>query len=156
MSDAILYTGQDDFDSIVLRWLVIEKEAPVVVQRLGPGNVSVVTPPYMVDQDLQLFDHWVILQYLQERYPGEQLMPIDPQVRGQIRQICSLLRDGEVAEEELAQIITKQRRLFLLGDTFTLADIYAGSFLTINQPRLVATDKYLKRLRKRPGLKEAQ
>lgn len=125
MSEATLYAGETDYDSIVLRWLVIEKEAPIAVKRLGSHNVHQVEPPYLIDHNLQLFDHWVILEYLQERYPMNVFMPVDPAVRAQIRQICSMIRAMEVSQDEL-NIMLGHHKNFLLGDTFTLADIYAG------------------------------
>lgn len=154
MSEAILYTGQHDFDSTALRWLVAEKEAPVLVRWLGPHTTHLVEPPYLIDRELQLTDHWTIVQYLQERYPGEQLMPVDPQVRGMIRQMCVFLRDGDTTEEELCEILPR-RGAYILGDAFTLADVYAGAFLTARAPTKVKTKEYLLRLLRRPTWKEA-
>lgn len=147
MSEATLYTGYSDYDSIVLRWLVKEKEAPLTVKRLGTHTLHMIEPPYLVDRELQLFDHWTIVQYMQERYPGEQLMPVDPQVRAQIRQMCVLLREGEGIDyrAEIAELLDT-RYPFLLGDMFTMADVYAGARLVYEKPNSMLLIAYKQRM----------
>jgi len=157
--DATLYTDEDSFDSVVLRWIVIEKECPVVVRTLVASARNTVRLPYFQDRSLALFDHNVVLQYLQERYPGEELLPSDPQLRGQIRQICTLIRETEDGHSIVSDLDSMLRgNEYLVGREFSLADVYAGAWLqTSDLPEALPTrvDNYWKKLAARPAYREA-
>lgn len=155
--ETTLVSSPDSYDSFVLRWMCYEKEAVVQHKLLRQVN-SALPLPYLLDQDLQLFDHNVVVQYLQERYPGEPLLPQDPRVRAQIRQICVLLRE---AKGDIVPDLTYMlgRSTYLIGE-FSMADIYAGADLRqrwqdgeLQLPASVAV--YWERLRARPAFKKA-
>ncbi len=158
--DATLYTDEGSFDSVVLHWIVLEKECPVVIRTLVASARNTVRLPYFQDRSLALFDHNVVLQYLQERYPGEELLPSDPQLRGQIRQICTLIRETEEGHSIVSDLdLMLRENEYLAGPEFTLADVYAGAWLqtTCDLPKALPTrvDNYRKRLAARPAYKEA-
>ena len=157
--DATLYTDEYSFDGIVLSWIIREKECPVDVTILPTSPRNTVKLPYFQDRGFALFDHTVVLQYLQERYPGEELLPSDPQLRGQIRQICMFIRDTEDVEsivEDLDEML--QGNEYLVGHAFSLADVYAGTWLQMNSDLPTAlparVDNYWKKLVARPAYKE--
>lgn len=156
--DATLYTDEDSFDSVVLRWIVLEKECPIVVRTLIASARNTVRLPYFQDRSLALFDHNVVLQYLQERYPGEELLPSDPQLRGQIRQICTLIRETEDSIVSDLDSMLRENE-YLAGPEFTLADVYAGAWLqtTCDLPKAlpIRVDNYRTRLAARPAYREA-
>lgn len=158
--DATLYTDEDSFDSMVLRWIVLEKECPLVIKTITASVRNTVKLPYFQDRGFALFDHHVVLQYLQERYPGEELLPADPQLRGQIRQICTLIREtenGDSIVDDLNSMLKPNE--YLVGPNFSLADIYAGAWLQTSRalPKAlpIRVDNYRKRLALRPAYKEA-
>ncbi len=158
--DATLYTDEGSFDSVVLHWIVLEKECPVEIKALTSSVRNTVRLPYFQDRGLALFDHNVVLQYLQERYPGEELLPSDPQLRGQIRQICTLIRETEQDHsitDDLNSMLKENE--YLAGPNFSLADVYAGAWLQTSRalPKAlpIRVDNYRKRLAARPAYKEA-
>jgi len=157
--DATLYTDAYSFDGMVLHWIILEKECPVVTKTLTSSPRNTVKLPYFQDRNFALFDHSVVLQYLQERYPGEELLPSDPQLRGQIRQICMFLRDADSTEgivNDLDEMLRGNE--YLVGHAFSLADVYAGTWLQKNRglPAALPTrvDNYWKKLATRPAYKE--
>ena len=115
--------------STLIHWLVLEKECPLdlVTKPLEPVMVRA---PYYEDGDVLIYDHQTLVQFLQERYPGEQLLPVDPISRAQIRQACMLILDPDTID-----LMTEVEALFdtgskyAAGEQFTLLDIYVGSFL---------------------------
>lgn len=156
--EATLYTDEESFDGFVLRWLAIEKECPITIEVLPPWHRVPVKLPYFQDRELALFDHYVIVQYLQERYPGEELMPSDPQLRGQIRQICTLIREAnEDIVDDLKHMLFGNH--YLVGQRFSLADVYAGAWLRQLGARRaslpVRVYDYLEQLESRPAYREA-
>ena len=158
--DATLYTDEDSFDSVVLRWIALEKECPIVIRTIPVSTRNTVKLPYFQDRELALFDHNVVLQYLQERYPGEDLLPSDPQLRGQIRQICTLIRETENGHSIASDLDSMLRgNEYLVGRDFSLADVYAGAWLRTNSalPKALPTRvyNYWTRLAARPAYKEA-
>lgn len=54
---------------------------PEGLQELNPYNEV----PTLVDRELALYDHRVIVEYLDERFPHPPLMPVDPVSRSRIR-----------------------------------------------------------------------
>ena len=85
-----LFSEPEGFDSLVLRWLALEKRCPIQHRIVQTFERDLTPLPSMQDRDLFLIEHETIVQYLQERYPGETLLPSDPKIRAQLRQICAL------------------------------------------------------------------
>ena len=61
--------------------LVTEEQSPEDLIDLNPYNEV----PTLVDRDLVLYHHQVIVEYLDERFPHPPLMPVDPVSRGRNR-----------------------------------------------------------------------
>lgn len=120
-----LFSSRSSFDSLVVRWMAIEKECQLIHRVVESYEVTLSKLPCMQDRDLNLVEHEPLVQYLQERYPGEPLLPADPKIRAQIRQICCLIRSGKDLVGDLSLILGK-RKGYVAGSEFTLADIYAG------------------------------
>ena len=57
------------------------ENTPEDLQELNPYNEV----PTLVDRELALYDHRVIVEYLDERFPHPPLMPVDPVSRSRIR-----------------------------------------------------------------------
>jgi glutathione S-transferase len=123
-----LFSDRDSFDSVVIRWMAIEKECQLTHRVVESYEVTVMATPCLQDRDLHLVLHEPLVQYLQERYPGEPLLPADPKIRAQIRQICSMIRQGDDIIGDLS-LILGPRKGYIAGAEFTLADIYAGARL---------------------------
>lgn len=60
---------------------VIDGEIPEDLHDLNPYDEV----PTLVDRDLVLYHHQVIMEYLDERFPHPPLMPVDPVSRGRNR-----------------------------------------------------------------------
>ncbi len=56
-------------------------DTPEDLKELNPYN----NVPTLVDRDLVLYQHQVIMEYLDERFPHPPLMPVDPVSRGRNR-----------------------------------------------------------------------
>lgn len=54
---------------------------PTELADLNPYN----TLPVLVDRDLSLYDSWVMMEYLDERFPHPPLMPVQPVARAYTR-----------------------------------------------------------------------
>jgi glutathione S-transferase len=106
--------------------MALEKECHLTHRVVEPYEVTMSPLPCLQDRELNLVAHDPLVQYLQERYPGEQLLPADPKVRAQIRQICSLIRDDEEDFIDSLSLILGPRLGYIAGEEFTLADVYAG------------------------------
>lgn len=147
-------------ESLLIHWLVLEKECPLDVITPGPYSEPMVKFPFYQDGDILIYDHAVLVQFLQERYPGEQLLPIDPVTRAQIRQACALVRDPDTdLIQEICQILNTGSK-YMTGDEFTLLDIYIGTWLSeyvadndISQA--VYLDAYWKRISSRTAFRIA-
>lgn len=157
--EATLHTSTESFDSLVLRWLTLEKDCPVDVIVYPPWEPPMIELPYFEDRDITLFDHYVVVQFLQERYPGDLLLPVDPKIRGQIRQVCTLIRE---TEDDIVGDLNEMLRdsSCIIGDDFTLADVYAGTWLQIrgSEPARmpIRVKQYRERLESRPAFTEAR
>lgn len=117
----------DSLDSFLIHWLVLEKECPLTVQY---DLISEVKAPYYQAGDVLIYDAVTLIQFLQERYPGEQLLPPDPVSRAQIRQACTLISEPDIdLMEEINQILDTGSD-YMSGRTFTLLDIYIGIWLS--------------------------
>lgn len=61
--------------------LVNENDTPEELKDLNPYNEV----PTLVDRDLVLYDHRIITEYLDERFPHPPLLPVDPVSRSRHR-----------------------------------------------------------------------
>ncbi len=154
-----IFSSPDSYDSRVIRWMALEKECPVDYRTVQSYEVSLDKLPNIQDRDLYLVEHEAIVQYLQERYPGEPLLPSDPKVRGQLRQICMLVRKGDRNLIGDLEKLLYNKGPYITGGEFTLADIYIGVRLhelnisrNKSAPQLAA---YYNRLAGRQAFKDA-
>ena len=133
-------------------------------------------PVYEEEGGLVLPESWVIMEYLEERYPEPALWPADPAERAlgrlwldrfddRLGDAYYALRRGEDPEQLDAKLAELDRALegqpYLTGRDYGLADIaYAphlgflaeSGFDLLPQPRVRA---WLDRLRARPGWQRA-
>jgi glutathione S-transferase len=126
-----IYIAHDHFESDVIDWLVDAKEAPVVVKHVPRQGVNIGVPPFYHDYNVLIHEFWSLVEFLQERYPGEQLMPLDPVIRAQMRQACHDIYSSEDLWPELQQILGTNTP-YLAGKEFTLVDLFAGVWMRHN------------------------
>lgn len=92
--------------------------------------------PTLVDRDLVLYEHQIVMEYLDERFPHPPLMPVDPVQRSQNRLMRHrIFRDWYVLLEDLTADNKKalrdsltvispifEQKAFFMSDEFTLVD----------------------------------
>ncbi len=117
-------------ESLLIHWLVLEKDCPLDVVNPAPLAELMVTCPYYQDGEIVIYDHATLVQFLQERYPGEQLLPADPITRAQIRQACAIVSTAESDLIDEVNEILSSGCSYMAGDEFTLLDIYIGTWLS--------------------------
>lgn len=117
-------------ESFLVHWLVLEKECPidVVTENRFRGAIQV-KAPYYEDGDVLIYDLPTLVQFLQERYPGEQLLPADPVSRAQIRQACTLISEPDIDLITEIEAILDTGSEYMAGREFTLLDVYIGTWL---------------------------
>lgn len=157
---------------------VDEADPPREVYELNPANDL----PILVDRELVLHNSYVIMEYLDERFPHPPLMPVDPVTRAQARLMLTgidndwytgmadllggapkkaqdsarkIIRDGLAA---VAPMFSRQE--FAVGDAFSLVDcalaplIWRLPQLGITLPKAAAPLlAYGERLFRRDGFK---
>lgn len=128
MKPALVIDYSDD--SLIMHWLVLEKDCPLDVR--AQELTDTVKAPYYIDGDILIYDHWTLVQFLQERYPGEQLMPAEPVSRAQVRQACTLMSEPDVDVFREVEAIMDTGSDYMTGREFTLLDIYVGAWLADN------------------------
>ena len=113
------------------------EDTPEDLKDLNPYNEV----PTLVDRELVLYNHQVIMEYLDERFPHPPLMPVDPVSRGRNRlMLYRLERDwysladkitaginAEVARKELRDSFLSavpifDSKPFFMSDEFSLMD----------------------------------
>jgi RNA polymerase-associated protein len=152
-----LYSGTTCPFSHRCRIVLHEKQMDfkvIDVDLLGSvADIAAVTPykrvPVFVERDLVLYEANIIIEYIEERYPHPQLMPLDPQSRARARQLlltmeqelyshvrglekdpkspesaCAHLRDRLI---ELSGLLNKQK--YMLGDAFSVVDVALAPLL---------------------------
>lgn len=144
-------------ESFLIHWLVLEKECPLEIQEQGITNpLDPLKAPYYLDGDVLIYDLPTLIQFLQERYPGEQLMPPDPVARAQVRQACTLIGAPDVDTFAEVEACLDTGSKYIAGDQFTLLDIYVGVWLSSNYtPDSSSVRLYWNRIINRPAYKEA-
>jgi glutathione S-transferase len=101
--------------------------------------------PFLTDKMLALFDYNSIVLYLQERFPAAEYLPEHPKLRAQIRQICAYMDsfatvgDGGMFQHgtgwwpqkviDEIDALLEPRSTWLLGEEYSLADLYATTLL---------------------------
>ena len=134
-----------------VRIVLAEKDITVDIIDTDPANVpdevSEYNPynslPTLVDRDLALYDPWVMMEYLDERFPHPPLLPVYPVTRAQTRLLHkrmdrdwgALIRSIETgdkataskAAKELKETLTTIAPLFhekpyFMNDELTLVD----------------------------------
>lgn len=188
----ILYSGKDCPHSHRTRIVASEKDIqmdinwvdendlPQEVLELNPAN----DVPLLVDRDLVLYNSYVVMEYLDERFPHPPLMPVDPVSRAQARlmlsriekdwyQGMSLLMSGnsKKVQEAARQVIRDglaaiapifARQEYMIGDAFSLVDCSLGPLiwrlpqLGIELPKAASPLlAYGERLFRREGFRES-
>ncbi|MCK5385571.1 MAG: glutathione S-transferase N-terminal domain-containing protein [Gammaproteobacteria bacterium] len=112
-------------------------DTPEDLKDLNPYNEV----PTLVDRDLVLYGHQVIMEYLDERFPHPPLMPVDPVSRARNRLMLRRIErdwytlsnkiargeDVENARKELADSLLTvapifEQKKFFMSDDFTVMD----------------------------------
>lgn len=154
-----LLSGVLDVFSHCCRIVLFEKDIECAIEyvsgadapsRIGEHNPYGETPT-LIDRDITLYNMWVILEYLDERFPHPPLMPVDPVTRAKARLTVSRftrdwiqplydlgtpesrdlpadlkksLYDGMVA---LSPIVSE--RSFFPGPEYSLVDVFMAPLL---------------------------
>ena len=142
-------------ESLLMHWLVLEKECPLDVLFPPPFGIPV-KAPYYVDGDVLIYDHATLVQFLQERYPGEQLLPADPVSRAQIRQACTLMSEPDIDVFKEVEAVMDTGTPYMAGREFSLLDIYVGTWLSAHYtPDSSSVASYWKRISSRAAFRKA-
>jgi glutathione S-transferase len=141
---ATLYTHPDNLEGHRLGLLITYKQCPckiVTVTTEGPPEgFAVVNPgnyvPFFVDRNLALWSPDAIEQYLEERFPHPTLLPVDPKLRAQLRQMSYEFRSWYPIQHDRFALGALHEFAEILGDgpwvtgnTRTTADLAAFPFL---------------------------
>ena len=151
-----LYSGTDCILSHACRIVLQEKDIECEIVYTDPDDtcqeLAEVNPyyetPTLVDRDLELYDPFIINEYLDERLPHPPLMPVDPVSRAKQRLMLMRLRrdwfDSIVALQEdkknkvahkvirdglisISPLFAEQE--FAMGDEYSLVDVILGPLL---------------------------
>ena len=125
--------------------LVDMDNTPEGLQELNPYNEV----PTLVDRELALYDHRVIVEYLDERFPHPPLMPVDPVSRSRIRLLLQRIErdwitlaykiinndsDADNARKALQDSLVGasavfEQKPFFMSDEYTLIDCALAALL---------------------------
>ncbi len=145
-----------------------------------PKEVSDINPysslPTLVDRDLVLFEHHVMMEYLDERFPHPPLLPVYPVARGESRQLIfridrdwSSRVDTIVAAKSKDSVTRARKELresllaiapvfddkpYFMSEEFTLVDCCVAPILwrlpslgiDFPEKQAKAIDKYMERI----------
>ncbi|MDR3425952.1 MULTISPECIES: glutathione S-transferase N-terminal domain-containing protein [Silvimonas] len=121
-----------------------------------PEDLAVMNPynevPVLVERDLTLYESNIINEYIDERFPHPQLMPVDPVMRARARLMLfnferelfihvKTLEDGAATKKaqdaarvtirdnltQIAPLFAKQK--FMLGEEFSMLDVAIAPLL---------------------------
>ena len=154
-----LLSGPLDIFSHCCRIVLLEKDVDCAVEFISstddPAKIGEHNPysetPTLVDRDVSLYNMWVIIEYLDERFPHPPLMPVDPITRAKTRLIVSrLTRDwlqpiyelGDTLTPKISAALKKSLhdglvslspivndQPYFLGGDYTLVDAYMAPLL---------------------------
>jgi RNA polymerase-associated protein len=146
-----LYSDPMDHYCHRVRIVMAEKEINVDILDVRPGDYPedlktlnpYTTVPTLVDRDLVIYPTWIILEYLDERFPHPPLMPVYPVARAECRRMMYRLdrdvfpfvdqiergteEEAVQARVQLQEVLTSLapafgEKTFFLHDEFTLVD----------------------------------
>jgi RNA polymerase-associated protein len=144
-----LYTNDSDPYCHMVRIVLAEKgisyESMEVDMNDTPEDLKDLNPynevPTLVDRDLVLYGHQVIMEYLDERFPHPPLMPVDPVSRARNRLMLKRIErdwytlsnkiakgeDVEQSRKELADSLLTvapifEEKKYFMSDDFTVMD----------------------------------
>ena len=92
-SSMLLFSDSESHYSHRVRIVLAEKGVVAEVEATNPNNTPEElkdhnpynTLPVLIDRDLSLYDSWVMMEYLDERFPHPPLMPVQPVSRANSR-----------------------------------------------------------------------
>lgn len=189
----VLYSGTTDPFSHRCRFVLFEKGMDFEIRDVDlfniPAEVKAMTPygtvPVLNERDLVLYDADVIDEYIDERFPHPQLMPIDPITRARARmflrgfdtelyqpvRVLESHASDEKAKAKARADISAQLQQFsghlakskyFLGEDFSMLDICIAPLLwrldyyKIDLPRTAkAIQIYAERVFSRPAFMES-
>lgn len=157
----VLYSGTTCPFSQRCRFVLFEKGMDFEVRDVDlfnkPEDISIMNPygevPILVERDLILYESNIINEYIDERFPHPQLMPVDPLMRSRARlmlfnfekelfvHVYTLENDKsgnakllDKARAEIRDRLTTLAPLFLknkymLGDEFSMLDVAIAPLL---------------------------
>lgn len=152
-----LYTSDTDPYCHMVRIVLAEKginyESVVVDTNDTPEDLKDLNPynevPTLVDRDLVLYGHQVIMEYLDERFPHPPLMPVDPVSRARNRlmlqrierdwySLVNKIISGDAGAEEAKKTLRDslltvapifEQKPFFMSDEFTIMDCVLAPLL---------------------------
>ncbi|TCS36180.1 glutathione S-transferase N-terminal domain-containing protein [Reinekea marinisedimentorum] len=145
-----------------------------------PKEVSDINPysnlPTLVDRELVLFEHLVMMEYLDERFPHPPLLPVYPVARAESRQLIARISrdwsskvDTIVAAKSKDSVTRARKELkesllaiapvfddkdYFMSDEFTLVDCCVAPILwrlpslgvELSEKQAKSIDKYMERI----------
>lgn len=132
-----LYSGATDIYSHMVRIVLAEKGVSVDVLHIDPHNppreLLEINPyqnlPTLVDRDLVLYEPYVIMEYLDERFPHPPLLPVYPIARAKSRLMIFRIERDWIKKIQLIETATPPEktnaRQELLTSLVTLVPIFA-------------------------------
>ncbi|MFT4675113.1 MAG: RNA polymerase-associated protein [Reinekea sp.] len=167
-----------------VRIVLAEKGVTVDIKDVEPDaipkEVSDINPycnlPTLVDRDLVLFEHHVMMEYLDERFPHPPLLPVYPVARAESRQLIfridrdwSACADAIVAAKSKDSVARARKELresllaiapvfddkpYFMSDEFTLVDCCVAPILwrlqslgvELPEKQAKSIDKYMERI----------
>ena len=123
-----IYVAPDHHRSDIIRWMVEAKEAPLRVKYVPFQGINLGVPPFYYDGEVLLTEFWTLVEFLQERYPGEQLMPHDPLIRAQMRQACREVHESVDLWPDLESIL-RHGTPYLAGRECSMVDLFAKAWM---------------------------
>lgn len=147
----VLYSDNISPASHCVRLVLAEKDINVEINFIEDGErpeALIEVNPYnsvltLIDRDLVLYDEQIIMEYLDERFPHPPLLPVDPVIRAENRQLrFRVLKDlysliDEIESSDSTKSSNAQKNMkdnltsiapafaqkpYLMSDEYTLVD----------------------------------
>jgi len=188
----MLYSDPMDHYCHRVRIVMAEKEINVDVVDVRPGDLPedllTLNPyaslPTLVDRDLVVYPSWIVMEYLDERFPHPPLMPVYPIARAECRRMVYRFdrdlfplvdtiekgpeKEAAQASKQLQDILTSMAPLFnekpyFLSDEFTLVDCCLAPLMwrldtygiQLKGKALKAIEAYQQRIFERPAFQQS-
>ncbi|MGB6976799.1 MAG: glutathione binding-like protein [Gammaproteobacteria bacterium] len=144
-----LYSGLNCYRSHQVRLVLAEKGVTFDVLNVDmnnpPNDLLHLNPytgvPTLVDRDLVLYNHYIIMEYLDERFPHPPLLPVYPVARAKNRLMMhrieedwfSLVNQIQTGNKDKAETSRKQLRenLIALAPAFADSPYFLSTELTL-------------------------